>query len=581
MKRIYYLLLILIQPFLFSCDGYLDKPASDDVTMDMAFATVIAAKKVVNNLYAEVKYQAYNLNSRHIPYAQACDDAIAGHGLWGNKFHNGSWTPDDNRNDGDNSEGTPPTCSFWNNTYKRVRKANLFLENLHRASGDEKDKDLLYAEAKFLRAFFYAELIKRFGGVILIDHSIDANDYSSLINQPRNTFEECVDWVCAELDEAAKGLPSVRSSSEIGRATDVACYATKALLLLFAASPLFNTDNPVLPDYTTIQYYGNFDRERWKKAADACKFIMGKSQYYGLDEEVYDTSDPQSFDNYYRRFTNLFFKVGRESVWISHPDQQWSGAKVPYSNRAAGGWNWVNPTYELAMEFEMTNGKLPAERDSGYDFMDPGKDRDPRFKASIQYPGAAYDAYSFKPWMGGTASHLESQKTGMCMQKYLDPEFNSTIAGLVVRKNVTQIYRFAEILLNYAEAMNEYSGPTADVYQAINDIRARVGMPALPQGLSQEQMREKIRHERRVELAFEDHRFFDVRRWRIAEETQNGHLTGYDVTNGETTGFYRIVNVGEASKFEKKHYLYPLSTQEILINPALQQNPGWPKLATN
>ncbi len=579
--KLKYVLSTLILPLLFSCDDYLDKPASDDITADMAFETVIAAKKVLNNLYAEVKSSAYNINTRNAPYAQGCDDAIAGYSLWGNTFHNGSWTPDDSRTAADNAENTPPTCSFWNNTYKRVRKANLFLENLHKATGDEKDKVVLRAEAKFLRAYYYSELIKRFGGFILLDHSVDANDYSSLTNQPRNTFEECVDWVCAELDEAAKDLAPIRISSETGRATNVACYAVKARLLLFAASPLFNTDNPVLSDYTTIQYYGNYDKERWKKAADACKLIMNYSQYYGLDMEVYDTGDPTSYDNYFRRYSTLFFKVGRESVWISHPQQDWSGVRVPYGNRAAGGWNWINPTYQLAMEYEMTNGKLPAEQGSGYDLANPGNDRDPRFKSSIQYPGAQYPAYDFKPWIGGSASHLESQKTGFCMNKYLDPDFNSMTAGLVVRKNITQLFRYAEVLLNYAEAMNEYSGPAADVYQAINDIRARVGMPALPSGLDQAQMREKIRHERRVELAFEDHRFFDVRRWRIAEEALNGSLTGYDVTNGEKTGFYRIVTVGDPIKFEKRHYLYPLSTQEILLNPELQQNPGWPRLSTN
>lgn len=147
------------------------------------------------------------------------------------------WTADDNRGAGDDAETDPPTVSFWNNTYKRIRKANLFMENLYRATGDEADKARMMAEAKFLRAFFYSELIRRFGGVIILDHSVDPNDYSSLTNQPRETFENSVEWVCNELAEAAKGLPAVCSSADVGRATDAACYAAIARLRLTAASP--------------------------------------------------------------------------------------------------------------------------------------------------------------------------------------------------------------------------------------------------------------------------------------------------------------------------------------------------------
>lgn len=582
MKRIYIILIaILTQLAITGCD-YLEKPASDDITVDMAFENVITAKRVLNNLYWEVRQAAYNLHTRRVLYATGCDDAIAGYSIWGNKFHEGSWTPDDNRGAGDGSENDPPTVNFWNNTYKRIRKANLFMENLYRASGDENEKALYMEEARFLRAFFYAELIRRFGGVILITSSVDPGDYSALTNQERNTYDECVQWVCKELDQAAQTLPDTRNSADIGRVTRAACYAVKARLLLTAASPLFNTDNPVLPDYNEIHYYGNYDRERWKAAADACRMIMDMTQYYGLNLEVYDVANPTSFTNYFRRFSNIFFTVSRESVWICHPEYEWDGRMVPYYNRSAQGWNWINPTFELADEFEMTNGKLPSEADSGYDFNRPGENRDPRFKATISYPGAQYTAYNFYPWVGGSASHLESQKTGMCIQKFVDEEFNAATPGLVVRRNVTHMFRYSEILLDFAEAMNEYNGgPTAEVYDAINAIRDRVGMPPLPSGLSYEAMQARIRHERRVELAFEDQRFFDVRRWRIAEETQNGYLHGYDATKGENTGFYTRVSVGNPTRFEKRHYLYPLSTQEILLNPALQQNPGWPRLATS
>lgn len=580
MKNIYkYLLLGVMLSIVSACNGYLDKPETDDISVDKAFETVKSARKVLNNIYYEVRTAAYNVNTRRIPYALGCDDGIAGSGLWGDKFHTGSWTPDDDSNVADDHQSITPTCSFWKNTYNRVRKANLFLENLYRAQGDEEEKKRMYAEARFLRAFFYSELIRRFGGVIILDHSVEGNDYTVLINQPRESFANSVEWVCHELEEAAKDLPPICSASDIERATSAACYAVIARLRLTAASPLFNTDNPVLASYTTTQYYGNYDKERWKKAADACLYIINLSQYYDLDMTNEADLAPDSWENYYRRFLGRYFLVGKESIWISYELENWGGVKIPWGNRSTGCWNWVNPTYELAMEFEMLDGTMP--KDGGnYDLKNTaqGRDRDPRFMATIQYPGAIYDKYDFQPWIGGSASHLQSQKTGMCMQKYIDPLYNDATSGGVrqLRQNIQHIFRYNEILLIYAEAMNEYNDtPTTEVYNAINSIRMRVGMPKLPEGLSKEEMREKIRHERRVELAFEDFRFFDVRRWRIAEDVLNGALHGYDVTKGKDGGFYTIVTVGDPMVFQKKHYLYPLATKELLLNPALEQNPGW------
>lgn len=584
MKKIYSFLLVLVIPFLSACEGWLDKPDSDDITLEKAFETVKSARKVLNNLYFELRTGAYNINSRNVPYATGCDDAIAGYSIWGQKFQNGSWTADDNAGADDQAENDPPTVNFWMNTYKRVRKANLFMENLHLATGDEEIKKRMMAEARFLRAYFYAELIRRFGGVIIIDHSIDPNDYAELNNQPRKTLEESVEWVCNELMTASYDLPPVCSAADIGRATKAACYATIARLRLTVASPLFNTDAPVLPDYTTIQYYGNYDKNRWKLAADACRLIMeGEvAQYYGLDLTDTDGLEPDSWENYYRRFTNRYYTVGKEAILIAYEKEQWGWVRIPYVSRSCGGWNWVNPSYQLAMEFEMLNGKMPAEEGSGYDLSNPGKNRDPRFMATIQYPGAKYDAYDFEPWMGGSASDAASQRTGMCLQKYVDPLYkDNTAETRNVRKNIVHLFRYNEILLIFAEAMNEFEGPTTEVYEAINAIRNRVGMPDLPENLTQDQMREKIRHERRVELAFEDFRFFDIRRWRIAEEVCNNvYIQGYDVTKGKDGGFYTIVNVGDPLVFEKKHYLYPLPTKEILLNSALEQNPGWPKITT-
>ena len=196
------------------------------------------------------------------------------------------------------------------------------------------------------------------------------------------------------------------------------------------------------------------------------------------------------------------------------------------------------------------SGKMPMDEESGYDMQNNanGKDRDPRFKATIQAPNATYDAYGFEPWAGGKASELQSQRTGMCLQKYIDPLYNDVTAETRnVRKNIIHIFRYNEILLNYAEAMNEYTGPTSDVYSAINAIRSRVGMPDLPSNLTQDQMREKIRHERRVELAGEGRRWDDLMRWKagklLEKEPEGLYFPGlgkYDLTGDGIEDIYLI-----------------------------------------
>ena len=585
MKKIYYGLIAIMLPLCVACNGYLDKPDSDDVTVEKAFETVQNSQKVLNNLYGIVRDKTYNIVSRRIPYAQACDDAVAGSSLWGLKFQQGTWTPDDDRGNV-MSESVVPTTSFWNATYSYVRKANLFIENIHLAKGEEDMKIRMVAEARFLRAYYYSELIKRYGGVIILDHSIDGGEYSELINQPRNTFEESVDWVCNEFEEAAKDLPDKYSDSETGRATSIACYAAEARLRLIAASPLFNTDSPVSSDYTTTQYYGNYDKRRWDLAAEACRKVMANSKYYLYDgdSDREDVPSPDSWENYYRRFVDMYFKVTPELIWFSWDMGEWDNVRIAWVNRSSGGWNWINPTYQLAKEYELIDGTMPSDQDMLDVVGSDGKNRDPRFKATISYPGAQYDAFDYQPWMGGPSYEATSVKTGMSMQKYIDPLYKDNDANMnrtMVRRSIHQMFRYAEVLLNFAEAVNESTGPTSEVYDAINAVRGRVGMPAIESGLTQEEMREKIRHERRVELAFEDFRFFDVRRWRIAETVLNDYLKGYDVTKKVDGGFKTIVNVGNKMVFEKKHYLYPLHTKEILMNPALEQNPGWPRLSTN
>ena len=455
-----------------------------------------------------------------------------------------------------------------------------------------------------MRAFYYSELIRRFGGVIILDHSIDANDYSALTNQPRETFENSVEWVCNELSEAARDLPPVCSASDVGRATDAACYAVMARLRITAASPLFNTDSPVLSDYNTTHYYGNYDKNRWKLAADACRFIMEqRSQYYGLDMTNETGVDPDSWENYYRRFLGRYFIVGKESIWISYEKKEWDYVKIPWLNRSAGGWNWVNPTYELAKEYEMLNGKLPEEPESGYDFNDPGKNRDPRLEVDILHDGEEMYGVTIKvaplasSGSTGINQHNDATETGYYGQKWLDPSLDPLSDGWNMGKDWVHI-RYAEVLLTYAEAKNELQGLDPEAFDAVNQVRRRVGMPELQNTnaslptycATQDDLRQRIRNEWRVEFCLEGgKRMWDIRRWGIAKDVLNAPFEGlkYKIVDNPNDpdkkvdgGKMCILHQGDpiilsGSRYSDNNYLFPVPQSEIDLNPALTQNPGY------
>ena len=205
--------------------------------------------------------------------------------------------------------------------------------------------------------------------------------------------------------------------------------------------------------------------------------------------------------------------------------------------------------------------------------------REPRFYASINFNGSMWRGRRIEFFHDGQdglgRSTVDYAITGYLMKKTSSPD-----ANLIENRayTTTWIYfRLAELYLNYAEALNEYSGPVEDVYRYVNAIRNRAGLPDLPKNLSKEEMREKIWHERRIELAFETHRYFDCHRWKIAEETDNKEIHGMNIHAGTSftdPAFYKRIPV-EKRVFEKKHYLFPMLQSEIDKNPSLVQNPFW------
>lgn len=455
-----------------------------------------------------------------------------------NIFNNGTWSSLRTLDD-----------SYATN-YNGLRQVNLFLENAHRANIIPlTDVPRLRAEAFFLRAFFHFELWKRYGGIIIADHVFDQNDNLDL---PRNTPEETLAQILKDCDSAAVKLPLSPvqyGAGDKGRATKAAALALKSRALLYAASPLNNA---------------NGDITLWQKAAAAAK-------------ELIDTKAHSLLPKYTDIFNFSAAAYNAEVIFATaanlRNDIETNNAPISYN----GALGLTNPTQELVDAYEMQNGLPITDPQSGYNPADPYKNRDPRLALSVIYNGATFKGVEVNTAAGGKDGlgvSVNATKTGYYMRKFLSEaaSWNQTTNATVRRPWV--IFRYAEILLNYAEAQNEAAGPDASVYDAVNQVRQRAGMPALPQGLSKDQMRARIRNERRVELAFEEHRFFDVRRWKTGEKDFAAPVSGMRISGNGTQAVYERFIVAQRV-FSDRMYRYPIPQGEINNTTKLVQNPGY------
>lgn len=449
--------------------------------------------------------------------------------------------------DGQTGLGT----THWNNTYRAIRAANAFLANvdqIYERSETEVDEDLINrykAEARVIRAKKFMLLVMPFGDVPLITEPITIEEGKEVT---RTNAEEVWDFIETELEESASDLEEEYAGNDIGRITTGAALGLKARAMLYAgrytkaheaASEVMDLNYSLYPSYENLFSY---------EAENNDEVILDK-QYVAND-----------YSN------NLFALLGDPAMGRGE-----SGAPVP--------------TKTIVDSYEMANGDRIDESGSGYDPYNPYENRDPRLRYSIYVLGDELpngDTYDPRPGFGG-ASDIEngqtSTNTGFNIKKYVAPQDMSSPGngGL----NVI-LMRYAEILLTYAEAKIEANDIDQSVYDAINEVRQRpdVDMPPINNtGQSQEEMREIVRHERMVELAFEGQRFFDIRRWEIADEVLNendGNIEGIRYEDPDTGDLVQYVYTQYRRNFESHHYLWPIPTDEIdLINANFEQNPGY------
>lgn len=531
---------------------------------------------------------------------------------------------------------TDPHLNFWDgrmrgkSMYIGIRDCNIFLENINKPSDlEEFEKKRWIAEVKFLKAYYHFWLFQSYGPIPIVKENLPVYTKTEDVKVYRDPVDDVVKYIVQLLDEAAADLPQIvfSDAQEYGRITAPIALAMKAKVLALAASPLFNGN----PDYANVKdnrginlFSTAYDPAKWQKAADAAKAAIEAA--HAANFKLYDT---------YRTKANISKALELECVIRSictdrlSPEVIWGATHFPFS------WSYQRmcvplmiqvtssnpvsqfyaPTLQMAELFYTKNG-VPINEDKTYDYQNRFKirtsvtaendfvrsgeqtvvlhfDREARFYASIAFDRNTYfldpNSYYVQVRSGELATKRnrgEFSATGYFMKKLINPNGAlNTNTWVTYYEFPFPVIRLADLYLLYAEALNETkTAPDASVYEYIDKVRLRAGLKGVVESWGQFSnapdkpktktgMRDIIKQERLIELAFEGQRFWDIRRWKDAEKYMNAPIRGWDIS-GSGLAFYNIKTIFTPS-FTFKDYLWPIREDEIVKNPNLVQNPGW------
>lgn len=524
-----------------SCSDFLDRYPLEELSDESFWKTEKDAEMAVSNLYNV-------LPTWDVDEAINSDDAV--HGI--------KWAA------GNQSKGVyDPSDYGWSGEYGYIRQANLILEKIQEMDLSEDAYKKLEGQARFFRAYTYFTLIRSFGAVPYIDKPLELTDVENITRTPK---DEVYAKVMEDFDIAIANLPVQWDDANSGRITKGAAMAMKARAAL---------------------YYNN-----WQTAMDEAKKVMDLGQY-----ELYDKDNTG-------RYKELFWEVADGcdefilSVQFNAPTR--THYLIGWECFPTLGWGGLNPTQSLVDAFEDING-APIANSTIYDSTNPFANRDPRLEVNVLHDGETMYGVTIKvaPLSSsgntGIGQHGDATATGYYQQKWLDPSIDPQSTGWDMGKDWVVI-RYAEVLLTYAEAKNELSPLDPSAFDAVNQVRRRVGMPDLQNTDptkptycgTQDDLRKRIWNEWRVEFALEGgKRQWDIRRWGIAKDVLNAPFEGLRYTlvddpnapKGDN-GKKCILYVGEplkltGSHYEDHNYLLPIPQTEIDLNPKLEQNPGY------
>ena len=515
-------------------------------------------KNMVFDVYAQVYNNEFAANSAYF-LAGATDEAQYALETGAvNNYVNGGWSP------------ANPYSDTWTKAYTAIADICMYLEKIDQADISEwqynanypnwvQQLELFPYELRFLRAYFYFELFRAYGDVPLVTTTLTNGQANNI---ERTSADRIVKFIVDELDAVAPYLPVsyvTEVGAEIGRATRVAAFALKARTLLYAASPLFNPSG---------------DKAKWAEAAQACKYILDNAATWGVKLSTYSTL--WGHDAFFN--PEIIFGLGRGES----NDFEMANYPVGVENGSSGNC----PTQSLVDQYEyQDNGETFAKRNPGtidLSAADPYAGLDPRFALTVvrngdQWPSNGAQKKAIETFAGGfnASPKYGATPTGYYLKKYVDGSCVTTADNQTTRRHTWIIFRLAEFYLDYAEAVFYATGSANDATfgmtanEAVNKLRSRsdIQMPKFKE--DGDAWVERYERERLVELAFENHRFWDVRRWK------KGPQYFRTIQAASISSDLKLTRVSVARQWDDKYYFYPIPQTEIKKNPNLSQNTGW------
>lgn len=611
---------VIIAVLTVSCDSYLDKEPDDMQTLEGVFAKRSSTEQYLANVlgYLPDQYDAVCIPTTYYgwPFVPASDEAEWGAVRSYAYMQNGTLS------------ASNPSINFWAPLYRGIRESNVFLENVAKCKELEAGElERWTAEAKYVNVMCHYWLAMIYGPIILVKNEIV--DVNATIYRERNSWEECVDWIANELNNVAYDLPAVQEDLYKGRPTRGAALAYRSRLLLYAASPLFN-GNPYFSSAKkkdgTHLFPVSRNTEKWRIAAEAAQSFIGMCEEGALPHRLLTGSEEENKIG--KTYKRVFIDEWNDELIDAEFPGGWGNSYVylleqgpaPNGDRFMYGHATNCVTQFQVDAYAMDNGKYPItgynndgspviDEKSGYtetgfstftvptfnssysgytgEAFNMYKGREPRFYASVFYnegvwPHTVTDKPVYINKYGTDGSNSSDyNRTGYLITKFAHPSTNLTSSQYQNRS--WSNFRYAEILLNYVEAKIELGELTDEVLGYWNAVRNRAGVPDIEKvypdvKTNQEVARDLIHRERQVEFAFENIRWFDANRWKIATQTNHGKMYAMNVNisskNALRTEYYQRT-VFETRVFLERQYLQPIPQSSIMKNPDIVQNPGW------
>lgn len=627
MKRLYILASLLAGLLNFtSCEDYLDRTPDDKTTEQQVFTRFDKVESLVTDLYAHAKFANRPLlYLNHFSISSISDECSASshESAIPYQFWVGNYGP---------SQGMPSNSSYWqywDDLYTTIRSANIILEGVKKYNtpdnpqdGREGDLQRRIGEVYFLRGYMHYLLIRAYGEAVYVNRVINPGDDMTF---EKESFHSMVDKICADADSAYARVDAWNGGQYFGRVDKGACLGLKAIVRWLAATPMWNGGN--LPNDTRVfkSEYG-YDPKRWELARDAAKAVLECKKTDGsIRYKLYETYDENDFrdvdgnaetNNHkvQQRLWQMMYDMNAiqdEWVWFVTKDKDtgWSGDVLPPSQ---GGHARQRPLQEQVDEYEYIGPDgygYPIYCDhavkDGYDDGNPYESvqRDPRFYRDIRYHGSWYGGAQLNTAEGNDAvsgSYLDqASHTGYYLRKFYKDGWDRGHGSHAI--NGPAIWRLPEFIYIYCEAVNELSGPNEEIYDLINQVRARSFMAPMPPAVKtdKELMNEYIQRERRVELFYENNRYWtsrlylepenygtesnvDPSDWPYPKNQCQSHgmrpvedPNGKIVVNGKNYRMERFTVEDGRVFTSPKSYLYPILQEELKRCPSLVQNPGW------